>query len=214
MGTTPISPLAPLPASSLFNAGALYRPPLPARSAWPTNPTQNIQLGFIEGTTGGVVNNSTNPTPFGIAAGNPPPSAAVAPPPPPPAGATPFALPLPVPSNAQLNVKLNAVDLWQVGTNPASSIGFGPHAFHIHINSFMMTRRNGVDISGAAIWRDTARIDQPSQPPTVLGTGALTPLQPVQFVSQQIDYVGDFVMHCHVLQHEDAGMMWSVNISS
>jgi FtsP/CotA-like multicopper oxidase with cupredoxin domain len=47
MGTTPISPLAPLPASSLFNAGALYRPPLPARSAWPTNPTQNIQFGFI-----------------------------------------------------------------------------------------------------------------------------------------------------------------------
>jgi hypothetical protein len=46
-----------------------------------------------------------------------------------------------------------------------------------------------------------------------VGQGALSPIVPVEFVSQQVDYVGDFVMHCHLLQHEDAGMMWSVNIS-
>jgi FtsP/CotA-like multicopper oxidase with cupredoxin domain len=48
---------------------------------------------------------------------------------------------------------------------------------------------------------------------TGVGQGALSPIVPVEFVSQQVDYVGDFVMHCHLLQHEDAGMMWSVNIS-
>jgi FtsP/CotA-like multicopper oxidase with cupredoxin domain len=221
MGTTPISPAMTMPASSAFNANALIRPPLPARSAWPTSPTQNIQFGFIEGNTGAVVNNSTSPTPFGVAAAATPPPNAV-PPPPPPAGATPFALPTSS-TSAQLNLKLNAVDLWQVGSNPASTIGFGPHAFHIHINSFMMTQRNGVDISGAAIWRDTARIDQPAAPsttaavgapPPTVAAGAPAPIQPVQFVSQQLDYVGNFVLHCHVLQHEDAGMMWSVNISS
>ncbi|MFM7691433.1 MAG: multicopper oxidase domain-containing protein, partial [Alphaproteobacteria bacterium] len=92
---------------------------------------------------------------------------------------------------------------------------FGPHAFHIHINSFMITKRNGIDISGARIWRDTARIDQPSASSSSqgVGAGALSPIVPVEFVSQQVDYVGDFVMHCHLLQHEDAGMMWSVNIS-
>jgi FtsP/CotA-like multicopper oxidase with cupredoxin domain len=209
-----------LPASSAFNADALYRPPLRERSAWPTNPTQKIQFGFIEGQTGALVNNSTSATPFGVAAGNPPPPAAVVPPPP-PAGASAFALPVP-PSGAQLQLKLNAVDYWQVSSNPDLSIGFGPHAFHIHINSFMITKRNGVDISSARIWRDTARIDQPPQPTspssgvaasTGVGAGALSPIVPVEFVSQQVDYVGDFVMHCHFLEHEDSGMMWSVNIS-
>jgi FtsP/CotA-like multicopper oxidase with cupredoxin domain len=46
-----------------------------------------------------------------------------------------------------------------------------------------------------------------------VGPGAPSPIVPVEFLSQQVDYVGDFVLHCHVLQHEDAGMMWSVNIS-
>ncbi len=211
------SPADALPASSAFNAGALFRPPLAAPSVWPQTPTQNIQFGFIEGNTGAIVNNSTSPTPFGIAATTNPPRPAV-PPPPPPAGAAAFALPLPPPTPpapvpAQLNLKLNAVDLWQVGSNPAPTIGFGPHAFHVHINSFMMTQRNGVDITAAAIWRDTVRIDQPAPPTTGVGAGALMPITPVQFVSQQLDYVGDFVLHCHVLQHEDAGMMWSVNIS-
>jgi FtsP/CotA-like multicopper oxidase with cupredoxin domain len=209
-----------LPAPSAFNADALYRPPLRERSAWPTNPTQKIQFGFIEGQTGALVNNSTSATPFGVTAGNPPPPAAVVPPPP-PAGASAFALPVP-PSGAQLQLKLNAVDYWQVSSNPDPNIGFGPHAFHIHINSFMITKRNGVDISSARIWRDTARIDQPPQPTspssgvaanTGVGAGALSPIVPVEFVSQQVDYVGDFVMHCHFLEHEDSGMMWSVNIS-
>ncbi len=209
-----------LPAPSAFNARALFRPPLAERSAWPTNPTQKIKFGFIEGNTGALVNNSMSATPFGVAAGNPPPPSAVAPPPP-PAGASPFALPF-SPSGAQLQLKLNAVDYWQVSSDPDPSIGFGPHAFHIHINSFMITKRNGVDISSASIWRDTARIDQPPQPTspsagvavgTGVGQGALSPIVPVEFVSQQVDYVGDFVMHCHLLQHEDAGMMWSVNIS-
>lgn len=198
-----------LPASSAFNAGALYRPPLAAPSAWPTSPTQKLQFGFIYGNTGGVANNTTSQTPFGTS-GSPPPTAT----------ATAFALPLPTPSAAQLNLKLNAVDYWQVSSDP--TFGFGPHSFHIHINSFVMTKRNGVDISSATIWRDTVRIDQPPQTTspspgvavgTGVGTGALSPIVPVEFVSQQVDYVGDFVLHCHVLQHEDAGMMWSVNIS-
>lgn len=180
-----------LPANAAFNAGALYRPPL--TGTIPAAPTQNIQFGFIYGgQVGAVVNNPSSQTPFGASPEPKPPLPAVP--------AKPFALPSP---SAQLNLKLNAVDLWQVSSDP--NYGFGPHAFHIHINSFMMTQRSGVNIAAAAIWRDTARIDQPGQ-------GVASP--GVQFVSQQVDYVGDFVLHCHVLQHEDSGMMWSVNISS
>ena len=188
-----------LPAKSAFNAGALFRPPLPDQSQWPTNPTQKIQFGFLEGGAGvgAIVNMNKDATPTSLFA------------------AAPFVLPS-QPKGAQLNLKLDQVDYWQVSSDPDPNIGFGPHAFHIHINSFMMTKRNGIDISSARIWRDTARIDQPpstTSPSPGVGLGALSPIVPVEFVSQQVDYVGDFVMHCHLLQHEDAGMMWSVNIS-
>lgn len=192
--TTPDQP----PVPSAFNAGALFRPPLPDQSQWPTNPTQKIQFGFLAGGTGAgaIVNMNKDATPTSLFA------------------AAPFALPS-QPKGAQLNLKLDQVDYWQVSSDPDPNIGFGPHAFHIHINSFMITKRNGIDISGARIWRDTARIDQPSagSPSPDAGPGALSPIVPVEFLSQQVDYVGDFVMHCHLLQHEDAGMMWSVNIS-
>lgn len=196
------TPADALPASALFSASAtppLVRPPLD--QAIPVNSTQNIQFGFTNSGlgVGAMLNLTPSQSPFAASA-------------PPLISPTPFTLPLPPPPPpppfGQLNLKLNAVDRWQVWSDPA--FGFGPHAFHIHINSFMMLQRNGIDISAARIWRDTVRIDQ--QP-------ASTPSNPnpslplVQFVSQQVDYTGDFVMHCHVLQHEDAGMMWSVNIS-
>lgn len=99
----------------------------------------------------------------------------------------------------QLTLKLNAVDMWRC-------VGHGAlHAFHIHINSFVMYSRNGVNILPAVIWRDTARIDQSPD------SGSQ---QYVEFVSQQLDYTGEFVLHCHVLDHEDFGMMWSVAITS
>jgi hypothetical protein len=167
----------------------------------PVNTTQNIQFGFTNSGlgVGAMLNLTPSQSPFAASA-------------PPLISPTPFTLPLPPPQPpppfGQLNLKLNAVDRWQVWSDPA--FGFGPHAFHIHINSFMMLQRNGNDISAARIWRDTVRIDQ--QPaPTPGNPNPSLPL--VQFVSQQVDYTGDFVMHCHVLQHEDAGMMWSVNIS-
>ena len=193
--TTPDQP----PSSTAFNDGALFRPPLPDQSQWPTNPTQKIQFGFFEGGAGAgaIANMSTNATPTSLFA------------------AASFVLPS-QPKGAQLKLKLDQVDYWQVSSDPDPKIGIGPHAFHIHINSFMITKRNGVDISGARIWRDTARIDQPpsaSSPSRDVGPGALSPIVPVEFLSQQVDYVGDFVMHCHFLQHEDAGMMWSVSIS-
>ena len=186
-----------LPDPTRFNSGALYRPPLPQdASKWPQTPTQTIQFGFLSnqvnsGNTGAVVNNTTGQTPFGVSKSS---SSNGSPPPAPPLGASAFALPTP----AQLQLKLNAIDKWSV-----ASANAGPHAFHIHINSFLMTQRNGRDITAARIWRDTARIDQ----------AASGPSPSVQFVSKQVDYTGAFVMHCHFLEHEDSGMMWSVNIS-
>ena len=195
------SPADALPMSGLFSATAqplLIRPKLSLPV--PSGLTQNIQFGFTNAGNGpgAIVNIPTGTSAASLFA------------------AAPFALPsatppagqLNLPPAGQLNLKLNAIDRWQVTSDP--TFGFGPHAFHIHINSFMMLQRNGIDISAARIWRDTLRIEQGPAPSNTVPN---PPVPSVQFVSQQVDYVGDFVLHCHVLQHEDAGMMWSVSIS-
>jgi FtsP/CotA-like multicopper oxidase with cupredoxin domain len=133
----------------------------------------------------------------------------------------------------QLYLKLGQRTVWT-----ASGRG-GAHAFHIHINSFMLTRRFGMDIGEASIWRDTLRLDQqkidsstqvpvvlppapvpPPSPPVATpqcfapgGSDSLAALYEAEFESQQEDFTGDFVMHCHALHHEDMGMMIWVNIT-
>jgi len=106
----------------------------------------------------------------------------------------------------QINLDLNGVDTWGVQ-------GYeGPHAFHIHINSFVMYQRDDYVFAPAVIWRDTARIentDSSNGPPEV---PQHWPTPTTYFISQQLDYTGEFVLHCHVLVHEDFGMMWSVAI--
>jgi hypothetical protein len=187
------SPADALPMSGLFSATSqqpLIRPQLSLPV--PSGLTQNIQFGFTNAGNGpgAIVNIPTDTSAASLFA------------------AAPFALPSATQPAGQLNLKLNAIDRWQVTSDP--TFGFGPHAFHIHINSFMMLQRNGIDISAARIWRDTLRIEQGPAPSNTVPN---PPVPSVQFVSQQVDYVGDFVLHCHVLQHEDAGMMWSVNVS-
>jgi FtsP/CotA-like multicopper oxidase with cupredoxin domain len=140
------SPADQLPASSAFNAGALFRPPIGIPPNPNAHPTQVIAFSFDQ-------NASVNGIPFSAA-------------------------------GAQLTLKLNNVDVWNV-------IGYSaPHAFHMHINSFVMSQRFGVDITSAMIWRDTVRTDQAiNNPPTMPPTPApSTDPAAVQFISQQLDY--------------------------
>lgn len=112
------------------------------------------------------------------------------------------------PTKPQINLNLNAVDIWGVQ-------GYqGPHAFHIHINSFVMYQRDNYTFAPAVIWRDTARIDNKdaTNGPTSGPPSTPWPTPTTYFVSQQLDYRGEFVLHCHVLMHEDFGMMWSVAV--
>jgi hypothetical protein len=74
------------------------------------------------------------------------------------------------------------------------------HSFHIHQNPFWVMRieipdENGnlVNILDAPRWMDTIRI------PRHRGR--------VVFRSRFLDYVGSYVHHCHILLHEDNGMM-------
>lgn len=112
------------------------------------------------------------------------------------------------PASPQINLDLGAVDIWGIQ-------GYqGPHAFHIHINSFVMYQRDNYTFAPAVIWRDTARIENSNNTSSPNGptSGPPWPTPSTYFVSQQLDYTGEFVLHCHVLVHEDFGMMWSVAI--
>jgi FtsP/CotA-like multicopper oxidase with cupredoxin domain len=72
------------------------------------------------------------------------------------------------------------------------------HSFHIHVNPFKVTRVNGRTLD-TPLWRDTWVVTG--------GTG-----DSFTFESNFDDFAGRFVEHCHVLAHEDLGMMAAVEV--
>jgi FtsP/CotA-like multicopper oxidase with cupredoxin domain len=99
-------------------------------------------------------------------------------------------------SNTKIrNLKLNATEIWDVSGEENS------HPFHVHVNPFYLFRdepqSNGT-ISTLGLWRDTVML-----PPNG---------EAVRLLSRSKDFVGRFVLHCHILNHEDRGMMQLVEI--
>ncbi|NEQ53774.1 MAG: multicopper oxidase family protein [Leptolyngbya sp. SIO3F4] len=90
------------------------------------------------------------------------------------------------------HVRLNQVEDWKI-INKASI----DHPFHLHTNRFQVIKRNGQPESLLA-WKDTVSIK-----------GYETVTLRVRFE----DFVGRTVYHCHILDHEDQGMMGIVEIS-
>jgi FtsP/CotA-like multicopper oxidase with cupredoxin domain len=92
------------------------------------------------------------------------------------------------------NLTLNKAEKWELMTDLESS---GPnHPFHIHVNPFQVDRKDP-DGQNERIWRDTLLITR-EHPQTVL--------------SRYTVFTGKFVLHCHILDHEDRGMMEGVQI--
>ncbi len=75
------------------------------------------------------------------------------------------------------------------------------HPFHIHVNPFQVVRINGETVE--PFWADTIAL-----PP---GGTAEAPTS-VTFRTRFRDFTGAFVMHCHMLVHEDMGMMQMVEV--
>lgn len=88
-------------------------------------------------------------------------------------------------------VKLNAVEEWTL-TN-LSNVG---HPFHIHVNDFQVMSVNGVP-EPVPLWLDT--VDIPANGQVVIR-------------QRFTDFTGEFVLHCHILVHEDLGMMQNVSV--
>jgi FtsP/CotA-like multicopper oxidase with cupredoxin domain len=106
-------------------------------------------------------------------------------------------------------VVLNNVDQWTLSTagDPfanANGIPPLPHVFHIHVNPFQMDRI-GPNGQTQTVWKDTVLVP----PPTLA-----EPNLQINIYTQYTDYIGAFVLHCHILDHEDLGMMEVVEVVS
>jgi L-ascorbate oxidase len=125
---------------------------------------------------------------------------------------------------------LGAVDEWNL-----KSVFVG-HPFHIHVNPFQIVRildPTGKDVSGPdaldtfgsatgapdpqfrgmkGVWKDTLWLKNTISPAATVqeqAAGAYTAIVRTRYRR----YIGDFVLHCHILDHEDQGMMQNVRIA-
>jgi FtsP/CotA-like multicopper oxidase with cupredoxin domain len=78
------------------------------------------------------------------------------------------------------------------------------HAFHIHQTHFIVQNVNGQAPTQPAHWLDTIDI-----PPAGIGvTGQLVPSKTTVLIDFRDPTIrGTFLFHCHILDHEDGGMM-------
>jgi FtsP/CotA-like multicopper oxidase with cupredoxin domain len=93
---------------------------------------------------------------------------------------------------------------------------FGDHPFHMHQNPVLVTKINGQTLASPE-WHDTLLV--PGAQPQVTGPDAPQPnINEVQHGSITFRTyfkpvtAGCFVMHCHILSHEDLGMMQRLDI--
>jgi FtsP/CotA-like multicopper oxidase with cupredoxin domain/peroxiredoxin len=120
-------------------------------------------------------------------------------------------------------LKLNDVDEWTLRSindvgpgapnpaTPGNGKGMVTHPFHIHVNPFEVTSimapetdKDGKTtlvelLKDGPVWRDTVKIP---------GGGSVT------MRTRYTDFIGTFVQHCHILDHEDQGMMQLIDIVS
>lgn len=88
---------------------------------------------------------------------------------------------------------LGTAEEWKVKTS--NSI---PHPYHIHINPFQVVEIGGRKVD-PPMWKDVVMAEENKE---------------VMIRSRYQVYTGDFVIHCHILKHEDQGMMQRVRIVS
>jgi FtsP/CotA-like multicopper oxidase with cupredoxin domain len=81
---------------------------------------------------------------------------------------------------------LNTTEIWQV----ENIVGMD-HPFHLHGFQFQVLDRNGVPEPFPS-WNDLVNVPKH---------------ETMRFVVRFTDYAGKWMYHCHILNHEDQGMM-------
>lgn len=89
-------------------------------------------------------------------------------------------------------IALGSTEIWEI-ENRSTTMMQLPHSMHLHDVQFNILERNG-------------------QPPSEIEAGRkdtvlLWPNDRVRIISRFADYTGVYMYHCHMLEHEDDGMM-------
>ena len=93
-------------------------------------------------------------------------------------------------------IKSNATEIWTIKNNSPMA-----HPFHAHAIQYQIIDRDGVPASGADLgWKDTFLV-KPQESIRIIGK-----FEPIN--------QGDYMYHCHILEHEDAGMMGYFRVGS
>jgi FtsP/CotA-like multicopper oxidase with cupredoxin domain len=88
---------------------------------------------------------------------------------------------------------LDTVEEWEI-----SNTGVMDHPFHLHTNRFQVVSRNGQPLPYRT-WKDTVLVPRG---------------ETVRIRIPFRDFVGKTVYHCHILDHEDLGMMGTIALQS
>ncbi|ACK66349.1 multicopper oxidase type 2 [Rippkaea orientalis PCC 8801] len=104
---------------------------------------------------------------------------------------------------AKFTVALNSQEEWLL-----DSLSNVTHPFHIHVNPFQVVAIGSKNQQGVITWNDI-----PSEDRIWQDTVAVDPNIPLKIQHRFDDYNGTFVLHCHILFHEDQGMMYDVEVT-
>lgn len=119
-------------------------------------------------------------------------------------------------------VNMPAVEEWTVENRDNES-----HVFHIHQVHFRVVERNGIPtddhteqtlvdtvvLPACQDWGSSNPDDPYANDPTFLGKNCRSPARvKLRMEFRQPDIAGTFVYHCHILEHEDKGMMAKIEL--
>jgi FtsP/CotA-like multicopper oxidase with cupredoxin domain len=95
-------------------------------------------------------------------------------------------------NRVDVRARLGATEIWQI----ENVVGMD-HPFHLHGFQFQVLERNGVPEPFRA-WKDLVNVRKH---------------ETVRFIVRFDDYPGKWMYHCHILDHEDHGMMGILEVT-
>ena len=95
------------------------------------------------------------------------------------------------------NVTLGDIEVWEITTTGTMMMGSPGHPFHIHGTQFQILSRDGVAPEASEQgWKDTVFVRANESVRIIV----------------RFNYEGVFMYHCHILEHEEAGMMGQLEV--
>ncbi len=95
------------------------------------------------------------------------------------------------PNRVDIRAKLGTMELWNLVNDSDMA-----HPFHLHTNSFQIYTRNGKP-EAQPTWKDVVNVKSK---------------ETVQILVPFAEFIGITVFHCHIVEHEERGMMGVIEI--